>query len=103
VTKTVDELQANWRQAMSGAHAAWLRDRSKEGEVAMTKTVGDLMDEWRHRREIAKWAASDAAESAEKAAGYAVESAWMVRHALEAIEAEKLALVKYNAAVEKQA
>ena len=80
-----------------------VQGRTGKGSTAVNKAVGDLLDEWREKREIAKWAASDAAESAEKAAGYAVESAWMVRHALEAIEAEKLALVKYNAAVEKQA
>lgn len=42
MTKTVDELEANWRLAMSGAHAAWLRDRLKDGEVAMTKTTEEL-------------------------------------------------------------
>ena len=70
MTKTVDELQANWRQAMSGAHAAWLRERLKDGEVAMTKKTEALRARWLAANALAAtgqaaWAAAEARRAAE--------------------------------------
>jgi len=87
---------------MSGAHAAWLRDRLKDGEVAMTKTTEELR---------ARWLATNAANAA-NASG---QAAWAAAEVLRSAEiksmhaaislarkAEEVAWAEYVAALEKE-